>query len=195
MATTLPLRRRPLVLADLLPGELVRDVALVFGAAAFIGALAQISFHLPDTPVPVTAQTLGVLVAGCGLGAKRGFLASVVYVCLGFIGLPWFASHSSGWQGASTGYLFGFIVASALCGKLAERGRDRTVARAVPTMLIGEVCIFAFGVVWLAVDLHVGAQTAFDLGLRPFVAGEAVKLVVAGGLLPATWRLAGRRAD
>jgi biotin transport system substrate-specific component len=64
MSQSVPLRRPlPLVLADLIPGTLVRDVLLVVGAAGFVGLLAQISIHLSFTPVPITAQTLGVLLA------------------------------------------------------------------------------------------------------------------------------------
>lgn len=195
LPASLSLGPRPRVLADLLPGERARDLALVLGGAAFVGLLAQISFHLPGTPVPVTGQTLGVLVAGCALGLRRALAASVCYVVLGFAGLPWFAGHSAGWAGASSGYLFGFVLASALCGGLAERGSDRGVLSAVPTMLLAECVIFACGVGFLAVDLHVGLGQAVALGLTPFLAGEAVKLVAAGSLLPGAWRLAGRRGS
>ncbi|MCU1488958.1 MAG: biotin synthase, partial [Acidimicrobiaceae bacterium] len=192
--TTAIALRRPTVLADLVPGELVRDVLLVLGAAAFIGALAQVSFHVPGTPVPVTGQTLGVLLAGCALGMRRALLTGLCYAGLGFAGLPWFVGHTSGWQGASTGYIFGFVVAAALCGALAQRGADRTVLRALPTMLLGELAIYVIGVAWLAIDLHVGLRTALDLGFNPFVIGDAAKLVIAGGLLPGAWWLAGNRS-
>lgn len=181
----------PAVLADLVPGEAVRDVALVLGAAAFVGLLAQISIPLPFTPVPVTGQTLGVLVAGTALGWQRAGAAMVVYAGAGVAGLPWFAHHSSGWGGPAFGYILGFVLAGALCGWLAERGGDRTVVRSLPTMLAGEVVIYAVGVTWLALDLHVGAGRAIALGLTPFLIGDAIKVVLAAGLLPAAWRLAG----
>jgi biotin transport system substrate-specific component len=185
-------RRRPLVLADLAGTALVGDVLLVLAAAGFVGALAQLAIHIPGTPVPVTGQTLGVLVAGCALGARRSFAALLVYVGLGFAGLPWFVDHSAGWQGPSTGYLFGFVLASAVCGLLAQRGGDRTLLRAVATMVVGEVCIYLVGVTWLAVDLHVGAARALSLGFTPFLAGDAVKMAIAAGVLPGAWWLAGR---
>ena len=142
--------------------------------------------------MPVTGQTLGVLVAGCALGARRSLAALLVYVALGFAGLPWFVDHSAGWQGPSTGYLFGFVLASAVCGFLAQRGADRTLARSVATMLVGEICIYLVGVAWLAVDLHVGAGEALSLGFTPFIAGDAAKLAIAAGVLPGAWWLAGR---
>lgn len=191
MATALS-RRPPLVLGDLAGRALLVDVALVVGAAAFVGALAQISVPLPGTPVPITGQTLAVVLSGCALGSRRALASMLVYVGLGFAGLPWFVHHSAGWQGPSTGYLFGFVLAAVACGVLAERGGDRTVLRTLPTMLVGELCIYVVGVTWLAIDLHVGARQALDLGFNPFVPGDAAKLVLAAGLLPGAWRLAGR---
>lgn len=183
--------RRPAVLADLVPGALVRDVAMVLGSAAFVGGLAQIVVHLPFTPVPITGQTLGVVLAGCALGWRRAFLALSLYLVLGLAGLPWFAGHTSGWQQANGGYLVGFIAAAALCGYLAERGADRRVLRCVPTMLAGEAMMYLIAVPWLALALHVGIVRALELGCTPFLIGDAVKLACAAGLLPATWRLLG----
>jgi biotin transport system substrate-specific component len=184
---------RPHVLADLLPGVWVRDVALVVVAAGFVGALAQIS--IPFSPVPLTGQTLGVLLAGCGLGWRRGLASMTLYFLLGYAGLPWFVRGTSGWQGPSTGYLFGFILAAGVCGFLCERGADRTVLRSVPLMLVGEVCIYACGVPWLALDLHLGLGKAISAGFTPFIGGDAIKLACAAALLPGAWWLAGERTS
>lgn len=191
-AAALP-RRPPLVLADLLPGALARDALLVAGAAGFIGLLAQISIHLSFTPVPITGQTLGVLLAGTALGWRRAGAALLLYAVAGVAGVPWFADHSSGYASASFGYIIGFFAAAVLCGYLAERGADRSVLRSVPAMLAGEVLIYAFGLTWLAIDLHLGASATIADGLTPFLAGDAIKAALAAGLLPAAWWLAGRR--
>lgn len=185
--------RRPLVLADLLPGTLVRDLVLVLGAAGLVGVLAQVSVHLSFTPVPVTGQTLGVLLAGTALGWKRGAAAMSIYAVAGLIGVPWFAGHTSGYVGASFGYILGFVLCAALCGYLAERGADRTLLKSVPAMVAGEVVMYGVGVLWLAVDLHVGAGRAVALGLTPFLVGDAIKAGLAAGLLPGAWRLVGQR--
>ena len=108
--------------------------------------------------------------------------------------MPWFIDHTHGWQGPSTGYLFGFIAAAGVCGWLAEHGGDRKVLQAIPVMVVGEVLIYAFGVPWLAVDLHVSLGKAIALGLTPFLWGDAIKAAIAAGLLPAAWKLAGREA-
>ena len=196
MSDAAALRRRPpLVLADLLPGALARDTLLVIGAAGFIGLLAQISIHLSFTPVPITGQTLGVLLAGAALGWRRAGAALLLYAVAGVAGVPWFADHSSGYASASFGYIIGFFFAAVLCGYLAERGADRSVLRSVPAMLAAEVVIYAFGLTWLAIDLHLGASATIADGLTPFLAGDAIKAALAAGLLPAAWWLAGRRGD
>ena len=186
---------RPLVLADLLPGTLVRDAALVVGAAGFVGLLAQISIHLSFTPVPITGQTLGVLLAGTALGWRRAAAAMALYAVAGVAGVPWFAGHSSGYASASFGYVLGFFLAATLCGYLAERGADRSVLKSVPAMLAGEVVIYAVGMTWLALDLHLGASATIAAGLTPFLAGDAIKAAIAAGLLPAAWKIAGRRTE
>ena len=123
MSQSAALRRPlPLVLADLLPGTVVRDVLLVAGAAGFVGALAQISIHLSFTPVPITGQTLGVLVACTALGWRRAVAAMGLYAVAGIAGVPWFADHASGYVGASFGYILGYVLAAVVCGLLAERG-------------------------------------------------------------------------
>jgi biotin transport system substrate-specific component len=199
MSHTDTLRRpRPLVLADLLPaaarlpGTFVRDAALVVGAAGFVGLLAQISVHLSFTPVPITGQTLGVLLAGTALGWRRAAAAIGLYAVAGIAGVPWFAGHQSGYVGASFGYIIGFFLAATVCGYLAGRGADRSVLKSVPAMAVGEVLIYAAGVTWLAVDLHLSFGTAISEGLTPFLAGDAIKAAIAAGLLPAAWWLAGR---
>jgi biotin transport system substrate-specific component len=191
-AAALP-RRSPLVLADLLPGAAVRDGLLVIGAAAFVGLLAQISIHLSFTPVPITGQTLGVLLAGTALGWWRAGAALALYAVAGVAGVPWFAGHSSGYASASFGYIVGFVAAAVLCGYLASRGADRSVLRSLPAMVAAEVVIYAFGLTWLAIDLHLGASATIADGLTPFLAGDAIKAAIAAGLLPAAWWLAGSR--
>ncbi|HUA31354.1 MAG TPA: biotin transporter BioY [Streptosporangiaceae bacterium] len=194
MSQSATLRRPvPMVLADLLPGTVVRDILLVAGAAGFVGALAQISIHLSFTPVPVTGQTLGVLVACTALGWRRAAAAMTLYAVAGLAGVPWFAGHTSGYVGASFGYILGYILAAIVCGRLAERGADRSVLRSLPAMLIAEIALYAVGLTWLALYAHLGPAATLAEGLTPFIAGDAIKAAIAAGLLPAAWRLAGRR--
>jgi biotin transport system substrate-specific component len=194
MSDTASLQRpKPVVLADLLSTTLARDAVVVVAAAGLVGALAQVSFHLSFTPVPVTGQTLGVLVAGTALGWKRATAAMAFYGVAGVAGVPWFTGHESGYVGASFGYIIGFVLCAALCGLLAERGADRSLRKSVPAMIAGEVVLYAVGVTWLGVSLHVGPSKAVALGLTPFLAGDAVKAAIAAAALPGAWKLVGRR--
>lgn len=186
--------RRPQVLADVIAGPLVREVALVAAGAGLVGALAQVSFHLPGTPVPVTGQTLGVLLAGAALGRRRGLAAMLLYVVAGVVGVPWFAGGAAGMVGASFGYLLAYPLAGGLVGALAGRGGDRTPLRTVSTMVAGTAVIYAVGVTWLGLWLHLSPGAALAEGMWPFLVGDGVKLALAAALLPGAWRLVERRA-
>ncbi|GAA1799380.1 biotin transporter BioY [Actinomadura chokoriensis] len=191
MATAHATQRRPAVLGDLLPGSLARDAALVAGAAAFVGVAAQIAVPLPGTPVPVTGQTFAVLLAGAALGTGRAALGMLVYLLAGMAGVPWFTDGTSGAGFPTLGYIIGFIAAAAVVGRLAEHGGDRTPLRTVGTMLVGTAIMYAAGVPYLMAALHVDLAKAVDLGMTPFLAGDALKVLLAAGLLPAAWKLTG----
>ncbi len=184
------------VLADVLPGARVRDAALVVGGAAFVGVCAQITIALPFTPVPLTMQPFAVLLAGASLGMRRGSAAMLLYVLAGLAGVPWFAAHHGGGamvHAVSFGYLLSYPFVGALMGYLAARGGDRTVLRTAGTMALGSLLIYAFGVPWLMASLHVGVARGLALGATPFLLGDAIKVLLAAGLLPSAWKLVGRR--
>ncbi|SES45424.1 biotin transport system substrate-specific component [Streptomyces sp. yr375] len=176
------------VLADLLPASRVRDVALVLGGAALTGLAAQIAVPVPGSPVPVTGQTFAALLVGTSLGARRGVSALAVYALAGLAGVPWFAGGASGIS-VSFGYILGMILASAAVGALARRGADRSMLRTAGAMLLGEAIIYAVGVPYLAYATGMSASAALAAGLTPFLIGDAVKAILAMGLLPTTWKL------
>lgn len=192
MSTVAVVRQPKAVLADVVSNTLLADAALVTGAAALVGVLAQISIPLSFTPVPITGQTLGVLLAGSALGWRRASLAMSLYVVAGVAGVPWFAGHAHGYPMATFGYLLGFVLAGSLLGFLASRGNDRNVIRAALSMVAGELLIYAIAVPWLALDLHVSLAKALTLGMTPFIAGDLIKAGFAGLALPSAWRLVDR---
>jgi biotin transport system substrate-specific component len=191
--TTTSAALRPRVLADLLPGSLVRDVALVVGAAALTGLVAQVS--IPLVPVPVTMQTFGVLLAGAALGPVRGGASMLLYLAVGAAGVPWFAEQHSGLAIPTFGYIVGFVLAAAVVGALARRRADRTVLGTVAMMILGNVLIYAIGVPWLIAALNVDLATGLGYGLWPFLVGDGLKIALAAAVLPGAWWLVGNRAS
>jgi biotin transport system substrate-specific component len=174
------------------------DALVIVAGSLTIALLAQVAIRLPFTPVPVTGQTLGVLLVGGSLGARRGTAAALLYLAEGALGLPFFAAGAHGvdlltLSSATGGYLWGFVVAAWVLGALSDRGWDQSVRSSISAMLLGEIIIFSFGVAWLGHALGLTAEKAMQDGLYPFVLGDVMKLLVAAGLLPALWKLLGRR--
>jgi biotin transport system substrate-specific component len=184
---------RAVVLADLIPGALARDLLLVAGGAGFVGLLAQVAVPIPGTPVPITGQTLGVLLIGAAFGWRRAAATIALYAIAGLAGVPWFSNGTSGYATASFGYIIGFFLAATAAGWLAERGADRTILKALPAMLAAEVIIYAAGLPWLAVAADLSFSETLSKGLVPFLIGDAVKAALAAGLLPAAWALTRRK--
>jgi biotin transporter BioY len=177
----------PAVLSDLVDVRWLREGVLVLGAAGLVGIAAQLAVPVPGTPVPVTGQTFAVLLSGAALGARRSVLSMLLYLLAGVAGVPWFSDGTSGSAAPSFGYIVGFVPAVALVGFLAQRGWDRSPARTVASMAAGTMLIYAVGVPWLAGALGVTIAEAADLGLWPFLFGDALKVVAAAGLLPLAW--------
>jgi biotin transport system substrate-specific component len=175
------------VLADALGGTRARDVALTVSFALVIALGAQVAVPLPVGPVPLTLQTLAVLLGAAALGGMRAVGGASLYVALGAVGVPWFAVSG----GATAGYLVGFVAAAGLVGWLARRGGDRSISRAAGTMVLGNLVIYAIGVAGLVVVTGIGVPEAVGVGVIPFLLGDAAKVVVAAALLPAAWRLVG----
>lgn len=169
-------------------------VACAVAGTLLIAGLAQLSIRLPFTPVPITGQTLGVLLVGAAFGPALGAATLALYLLAGGIGLPFFAAGDHGWDvlglaSATGGYLWGFVLAAALTGWLARKGWDRSFRSAIGAMLLGEIVLYAVGLFWLHRYLAGSLDQTLKAGLYPFVIGDMVKLLVAAGLLPGAWRL------
>ncbi|HWA45312.1 MAG TPA: biotin transporter BioY [Hypericibacter adhaerens] len=175
-------------------GALRAAVLMVLGTVAL---WLSSKIQVPLVPVPITMQTLVVLVIGVAYGWKLGGATVLLYLAEGAVGLPVFAgswSEGGGIEllyGPTGGYLVGFAVAAAICGALAERGWDRSLVKAGAAMVIGNLIIYALGLTWLA--LQIGIADALKYGLLPFLFGDALKILLGACLLPGTWSLIGRR--
>ena len=178
----------PRVLADYAARTALAQIVLVFSGAAFVGIAAQIAIPLPFTPVPLTLQTFAVLLVGAALGSLRGVASMALYALMGVVGVPWFSEGSSGFSTASFGYILGFILAAFIVGRLAERGASTTPMHSAALMVIGNLAIYVVGDTWLKFAIDSSWATALSLGVVPFLIGDAIKIALAAGLLPLSWK-------
>ncbi len=159
------------------------NTVLVVGISWLIALSAQFSFRTPFSPVPITGQTLVVLLSGLFLGRKLGAAAVAAYLLQGAVGLPFFANGSSGFAvlvGPTGGYLFGFLAAAYVVGMLSELRHRRSPIQAATALLLGNIIIYLFGLTWLV--RFVGESQALPMGLYPFLVGDVLKLGLATAL-------------
>lgn len=182
----------------------IKAALVVFGSL-LLAVSAQ--FKIPLYPVPVTGQTLIVLLIGMTYGPRLGGVTVAAYLFEGAVGLPVFAGGTAGIAvlfGPTGGYLFGFLIAAVAMGYLANfrgsfsfqsadmeieikwSGMGRSVSTTIVAMLIGNMVIYLCGAGWLAG--FVGWAKAVTVGVLPFLYGDALKLVIAAGLMPLAWR-------
>ena len=165
------------------------QLVLVLAGSLLLALSAQFAFRIPISPVPVTGQTLAVLLIGMAYGSRLGSATVLAYLVEGGMGLPVFANGTAGWaviMGPTGGYLIGFVAAAFALGWLAERGMGRGPISTAVAMAIGTVIIYAAGVSWLG--QFIGFDKAIAGGVMPFLYGDALKLIVAAGLMPLAWR-------
>jgi len=163
---------------------LLSDGVLMALGALCVALFSQVVIPLPFTPVPVTGQTLAVLLVGALLGSRRGAGSLLMYLGSGVMGLPVFSTGMAGLArlaGPTGGYLVGFVAAAFLVGLLCERWVARRPAALLLVLAIGSAVIYLFGVSWLAVT--VGAEKSLALGLAPFVPGDLLKISLAAVVL------------
>ena len=169
----------------------VAKAFLIVVGSLLLAVSAQVK--IPFYPVPVTGQTLVVLLIGMTYGVRLGGATVAAYLLQGAMGLPVFAGSAIGMAallGPTGGYLAGFLVAAVVMGFLAERGMGRGMISTIAAMLMGNAVIYAMGVSWLAT--FIGFEKAVAAGVLPFLYGDALKLAVAACMMPAAWRFVKR---
>lgn len=175
-------------------------LASVLFLTALTAAAAQVSVHLPFTPVPATLQPMVVLVGAAALGARLAAASQVLYLLLGVVGLPVFAASPilpqgiARLMGPTGGYLLAYPLAAFVTGYLASRGFDRRYLTSLVAMTAGLGMLFLCGVTWLAFFAvgpqgPLGLSVALASGLYPFVVQDMVEVGIASGVLPAVWKL------
>ena len=190
--------RQPVLLDALMdtPNGWIKSIACVCVGSILLTLSAK--FQVPFYPVPMTLQTLVVLMLGVVLGWRLGAVTVLFYLAQGASGLPVFAGTPEKglgllyMAGPTGGYLMGFVVAAALTGWLAERGFDRSRLGMAAAMVGGNAVIYAMGLLWLGSFIGYNTQL-IALGMMPFVLGDLVKIALAVATVPVVWRVVSRR--
>jgi len=170
-----------------------RKLALAFGMAILTGLLAQLKIMLPWSPVPITGQTFAALLAGVLLGTWWGGISLAIYAGLGAAGVPWFQSFGGGLaylSGPTGGYIIGFILAALFLGYFTDKFvRSRSFLAMLGLMLFADfVLIYGPGLLQLNLWLTMvkGTPVSFShllmIGAVPFLAGDAIKCVMAASV-------------
>lgn len=194
---TMQLSSQAALIDRVVPRTALTNVALILSGALFTAYAAQLV--IPMWPVPMTAQTLAVLLVGSVLGATRGAISLIVYFSMGAAGMPVFSAATSLSFGPTFGYLVGFVAAAAAVGYLSERGWHKSVAGVLGSFAIANSIIYLFGLPWLAFVLgNLGAPNDLAAvtaaGLAPFIVGDVLKMILAAALLPLAWKFLGKKA-
>lgn len=172
--------------------NLLRSAILVALGVGLLTLSAKVNLPLPY--VPMTLQTLVVLMIGAAYGWRLGGTTIMAYLATGFAGAPVFAGPIGGLAplvGPTAGYLFGFVAAAVVTGFLCERGWDRSVPLLFVAMAIGHMLILAAGFGWLAFGMKLGVEKAWLVGVQPFIVASLIKNSLGAALVPAIRRVAG----
>ncbi len=191
--TTLSQRATSLLDAVAPRGGLITATAAAVLGSALLAVSAKV--QVPFWPVPMTMQSMVVILLGMAYGSRLAAATVLLYLLEGLSGLPVFAGAGAGpayMAGPTAGYLLGFVLAAGVTGWLAERGWDRSPAKAIAALALGHALLFVPGVAWLAVLF--GAEKAIAVGLTPFLAATVLKTALGAAIMQAAWTVVTRRS-
>lgn len=170
---------------------------LVLAGVALITVSAKI--QVPFWPVPMTLQTLAIMVVAAAYGSRLGLATILGYLGAGLYGLPVFAGPAAGpayFAGPTAGFLAGFVLLTAIVGYAADKGWAKNPFKLFGTMLFADILVFALGFFWLGFmfvsaksGTTLGAATAFSVGVQPYILADLVKIALASALVPALYNL------
>ena len=158
-----------------------KQMVLIALMTAVTCVLGPLSIPLPFSPVPISLTNFAIFLAIFVLGMKSGTISFIIYLLLGAIGVPVFSSFRGGLQvlaGPTGGYLIGFIFLALIMGFALEHF-DRKLVPTIIGMIIGMAVCYAFGTVWLAKLLSLSFKEGLMMGVIPYLAGDAAKVIIA----------------
>ena len=157
---------------------------MVFSAlfAALTAAIAPVKIPLGFTPVPITLQTIAVLLSGAMLGPYYGALAMILYVVVGALGLPVFAGGSSGFGvliGPTGGYLISYFIAAFAIGKMLESKKNPSYINYIAAMVMGSIIIYILGATQGKFVTGLPWNAIMTGWVLPFLIGDTIKILLA----------------
>lgn len=168
--------------------ELKRNVILIFIAFIFLVIMSQIKIFLPFTPVPITGQTLAIILIGLSFSRFQSTTVILTYMIVGELGLPVFAGFKSGILfSPSGGYVIGFLFAVQIAGYLSEKGWTKSYPKLILSFIIVNATIYLFGLAQLSLFVPSGKLLA--LGLYPFIPGDIIKMIIASLIIKKVWNI------
>lgn len=159
-----------------------RDMLYAAFFAALISVLGYVAIPLPFSPVPITGQTLAVMLAGCVLTPFQAGLSVLTFIFIGAIGIPVFSGGAAGLgviAGTKGGYLLGFLIGSVVISLIKSRNKS-IVSMILANILGGIIIVYVFGVLWLSHVTGMGIYKATIEGALLFIPGDLIKAVAAG---------------
>lgn len=166
------------------------EISVIFLGSIFLALASKINFILPFTPVPISLQTFAVLLLSMMVGRMSVYIVSL-WIFEGVLGFPVFAKgHGLVYLlGPTGGYIFGFLVASYICGYLAKCGFDKSFVKTFLAMILGNLIIYFFGILWLLKFVNFDLSKAICIGISPFIIGDVLKIFTATIILPSGWKI------
>lgn len=170
---------------------ITKDILLITMGVLFLAVVSQIKIYLGFTPVPITGQTFAVFLIALTYTRRQSFLVLLTYVVLGSF-LPVFANGGTGqiFKMATGGYIIGFFFAAQILGYIAEKGLSKSYIIVFISLILANILIYAFGIAQLSAFMpNKSFLELLNLGMTPFIFGDATKIVLAMLLLPNMWKL------
>lgn len=158
-----------------------KQMVLIALMTAVTCVLGPLSIPLPFSPVPISLTNFAIFLAIFVLGMKSGTISFIIYLLLGAVGVPVFSSFRGGFQvlaGPTGGYLIGFIFLALIMGFALDHF-NRKLVPTIIGMIIGMAVCYAFGTVWLAKLLSLSFKEGLMMGVIPYLAGDAAKIIIA----------------
>jgi len=160
---------------------LIKEISIIFIFSFLTGIGAQLKIEIG--PVPITVQTIPVLLSGALLGSKKGALSQILYLLLGLFGIPWFSRGGGFFYifSPTFGYIIGFVLCSYLIGFLFEKGFNRKSWKIFFAIILSNFLIYIPGLLWLI--KFVGIENVLKYGFYPFIFGDFLKSILVTGIL------------